>query len=133
MLRAVLGIAAGLGAGALVVAGVETAGRLIFPSPAIVSFLLPEDGGAIMRFTPLGAKIAALAALAAGALLGGALGAWIARRGAWPAWAIGGLLFAMGAWRMAMIPHPIWMWAGALIAAAGAAFLAGRLFSARTV
>lgn len=130
MLRTIFGLAAGLVAGIVVVGLVESAGHMIFPPPPGANVSDPETLRAIMGDVPLGAKIAVLVAWAAGVFAGGGLAAFIARR-AWPAWAIGALLMAAGAWTMMLIPHPLWMWAGALAATGGAAYAAGRLFGKR--
>ena len=126
-MRAGFGILAGLLLGIAVVALVESAGHALFPPPAGIDPRSPASLRAIMGDVPLPAKIAVLIAWGAGVLAGGTLAGWIARGRAWPAYVIGAALLAMGAWTMAMIPHPWWMWAGALLITIAAAFAAGRL------
>ena len=127
MIRASAAIVAGLLIGAAVIALGESAGHALFPPPAGLD---PRDSAsmrAIVRDLPLGALIAVLLAWAAGVFAGAAAARWIARAGAWPAYVVGAILFAMAAWTMALIAHPWWMWAGAVVVMAAAAFAATRL------
>ncbi len=131
MLRTVFSLAAGLAVSAMAIVLLEGASHALFPPQDGASL---HDGAAMRAITgriPLGAKIGMLIAWAAGVFAGGSLAAWIARRGAWPAWTIGAVFLAVGVWTMAMIPHPLWMWAAAIAGTGAAAYLAGRMFGAK--
>ena len=127
MLRVVLGIIAGIFTGAIVIFLTESAGHLIFPPPSGVDFTDHEQArAAISRLHP-GALVAVLVGWALGVFAGGWTAAFIARRGAWPAWAVAAVLLALAIWTMLMIPHPWWMWAGAILLTVSAGWLAGKL------
>ncbi len=126
-MRLILGLIAGLLVGGATVALVETAGHMIFPPPPGVDLTDPAQLRTLMGRVPTGALVAVLIAWAAGVFAGGYAAARIARRGPWPAWAIGAALFGGAVWSMMMIPHPPWMIAGAVVLTIAFAWLAGRL------
>ncbi|MBL8549305.1 MAG: hypothetical protein JNJ73_04925 [Hyphomonadaceae bacterium] len=131
MLRAALGILVGVLAGMIVAALGEAAGHAIFPPPRGVGFSNPaQASAAIARLHP-GAFASVLVAWGCAAFAGGLTGAFIARRGAWPAYAVAATIFALAAWTMTMIAgHPWWMWIGAVAFIGGGGYLAGRFSKA---
>lgn len=131
MLKKLLGILAGMVAGGLTVGIVESVGHMIFPPPAGVNAADPEALATIMDQIPVGAKLAVIAAWAAGSLVAGWVAAKIAApAGMLPALVAGAVLLAGGLYSLVTIPHPVWMaalgilvplpmaWAGARLARA---------------
>jgi hypothetical protein len=125
--RLIVGLIVGVLAGGLTVGIVESIGHLIFPPPPGLDASNPETIKILMAQIPLQAKIAVVVAWALGTLMGGSVGAFIAKRGPVPAWWIGGILFSMAASTMFMIPHPAWMWIAAIAATIIGSYAAGRI------
>lgn len=115
MLRIILGILAGAVLAMLIVAGLETAGHLVFPPPPGIDVTDPEQLAALMPLVPMGAKIWVVAAWGLGAL-GGGLAAILISRRSWTAWVIAGLIACAGVATILMIPHPLWMQVAAVAA-----------------
>lgn len=127
MLRLILGLIAGVLAGGIIVGVVETLSHVIFPPPPGLDVSDPAQLRSVMDQISLEAKIAVLVAWAGGTFAGGWVAAFIARRGQWPAWIVAAVLFGGSVWSMTMIPHPLWMIAGAVIVSIVFAWLGGRL------
>ncbi|MGE0046482.1 MAG: hypothetical protein AB7J28_02460 [Hyphomonadaceae bacterium] len=127
MVRLILALVAGVLAGGVTVGVVETIGHMIFPPPPGLNAADPESIRSVMDQISLEAKVAVVVAWGLGVFVGGLVAALIARRGPYPAWWIGAILFGMAAWTMIMIPHPIWMWAAAIAVTLIASYLAGRI------
>lgn len=128
MLRLVLGIIAGVVVGGVVVALVERAGHMVFPPPEGTNLKDPEALKAIMAQIPLGAKIAVLVAWFCGVFAGGTAARFITKGAPSSAWIVGGIFALFTAINLFMIPHPVWMIAGAIIAIA-AGILAANQFA----
>lgn len=130
MLRSVLGVAAGVIVGALIIFVVEAIGHGLFPPPAGVNVKDPRALAEIMDQIPFGAKLAVLLAWFLGILGGGVVGARIGQRWAPVAWIVAATLFAMAVITMIQIPHPLWMAAGSVIATVAGALGAIRFAGA---
>lgn len=114
-LKTILATAAGLIAGVIIIAVVESLGHMIYPPPTGVDLKDPEQLAAIMESVPFGAKLAVLIAWGLGVFGGGLLGVKLSGGRKLPATIIAVLLLAFAGMTMMMIPHPIWMVIGALI------------------
>jgi hypothetical protein len=126
-LRSVLAIAAGFIVGGLFVAGIEALGHVAFPTPAGVDLKNPAVKRDLVASMPIGAVLSVLQGWIVGALAG----AWVAAKIAaqWRighAAAIGALILAGAITAMLTIPHPAWMWIGALVGVPLAAYVGGR-------
>jgi hypothetical protein len=130
MLRGVLGVIAGLVAGALATGGAEAVGHLLYPLPEGVDVYDPQTQRTLMEIMPAEAKVAVVIAWAFGIFVGSAVAVQVAQRWSWPAWVVAVLLFAAGLYMMIVIPHPDWMlWAatiGTLVSAIAAAYIWAR-------
>lgn len=126
MWRIGLGMVAGVVAGVLVIACVQTAGHALFPAPPGIDLSTPEAIRANIHLIPAAAIAAVGLAWASGAFVGGFAAARIALR-VWPAYAIGALVFAAALYNMMTLPHPVWMWVFAPAGIAAGAWLAGKL------
>jgi hypothetical protein len=130
MLRGVLGVVAGLVAGALATGGAEAIGHLLYPLPEGLNVQDPETQKTLMQVMPTEAKVAVVIAWAFGIFVGSTVAVLIAQRQSWPAWVVAVLLFAAGLCTMTIIPHPDWMlWAatlGTLVSAIASAYIWAR-------
>jgi hypothetical protein len=116
MLRMLLAAIAGVLAGGLTVALVETAGHMIFPPPPGADVSNPESLAALMSQIPLGAKLFVVLAWTAGALAAGCTASRISKASpVVPALIAGTVLLAGGAYTLFTIPHPAWMMAAGLL------------------
>lgn len=113
-MRIFLGLLAGIFAAVLTVFVLEGIGHMIFPPPDGVDLKDPETIRTLMSDIPLGAKIAVLVAWFVGTIAGGLTAVRVAHAGAWPAWAISGIMGLFIAINLFWIPHPVWMIIGAL-------------------
>ena len=123
LIRRILAVVAGLIVAAVVVAGVEAASSVLYPLPEGIDHTDREAMTAAIAQLPTTAFLAVLVAWGLGALAG----AWTAVRISGVAvtgYIIGALLLAAGVANLLAIPHPVWMWPGALVAV-GAGTLAG--------
>lgn len=107
MLRILLGLVIGVLVAFTVVAVGEAVGHWIYPPLPGTDLSDPEALKTLMATLPTQAIAAVLVAWAAASFLGGAVAGAIARRH-WAALVIGGVMLAIGAATMAMIPHPLW-------------------------
>jgi hypothetical protein len=126
-IRSVLAIVAGVIVAGLFIVGIETIGQRLYPLPPGLDLKNPEALREMVRAMPLAAIGSVLLAWVVGALAG----AWVAARIAmqWRighAGVIGAVVLAGAVANMLMIPHPAWMWAGALVLIPLAAYVGGR-------
>jgi hypothetical protein len=126
-LRSLVSIVAGMLVAGACVAGVEALGHRIYPVPAGIDVKDPAVLRDLVAQLPTGTVVSVLVAWIVGSLAG----AWVAARLARQlpvghAAVIGALVLAGAAANMLLIPHPAWMWAGALVGIPLAAYLGGR-------
>ena len=126
MLRRLLGVIAGIVAGAIIVPLFEGLGHALWPPPAGTDLRDPEQLKALLPSLPIGALIAVVVAWAMGSFGGGWMAATIARDGRM-ALVVGFILLCMGVLTMVQIPHPLWMWVMGLLLPLPAAWLGSRL------
>ena len=115
MLRTILGIAAGVVLGFVVMVGLEMAGHAMMPPPAGLDPANPDDLKQMVASASLPAKAWVVFAWFAAALAGGWLARRLSRRD-WAGWIIAGLIVVGGIANMMMIPHPLWMQIAAVAA-----------------
>jgi hypothetical protein len=115
MARAVLGMVAGIVAAFATVFAIDFAGHQIYPLPSDLDMHDPEAVGAFIRTMPAGGFALVVTAWFVGALDGGVVSALISRR-AWTVWPVAALVAAAGVVNVLMIPHPVLLQLGAVIA-----------------
>ena len=115
MSRIILGLVAGAVAAFASVFLIEAIGHAVYPIPADLTSGNREQMAALIRSLPPGALAFVVGAWFAGALVGGAVAALIARR-RWAAWFITALVALASIVTTFMIPHPEWMQVSAVIA-----------------
>jgi hypothetical protein len=126
-IRSILSIVAGVIVAGLFIVGIETIGQRMYPPPPGLDLKNPEVLREMVRAMPLAAIGSVLLAWVIGALAG----AWVAARIAMQ-WQIGhagvisAIVLAGAVANMLMIPHPVWMWVGALVLIPLAAYVGGR-------
>ncbi len=128
-LRALCAVLAGVLAGVGVIMLVEMLGHLRHPPPPGLN---PKDTAALARWVatlPAGAHAVVLAAWAAGMFTGAAVAARVGQA-RWPALVVAMFLLAGSIQMLITLPHPVWMWPGALILCPSAAFAGVRLAGA---
>jgi hypothetical protein len=127
MSRSILAIFLGWAASIFVIVAVEALNHQIFPLPPGADIWSPADfaGGPSI---PAGALVLVLIGWALGALAGGFLTGRLVQDGQ-PAHALAVGLVVLGAavWTMLTLPHPVWMWVGAILLVPAAGWLGGRL------
>ncbi|MEO5880758.1 MAG: hypothetical protein ABIR22_11440 [Candidatus Eisenbacteria bacterium] len=126
MLRRLLGVLAGLVAGAIVVALIEGLGHALWPPPAGADLRDPEQLKALIPSLPIGALIAVVLGWAMGSFSGGWMAATISRDFRM-ALVVGFILLCMGVVTMVQIPHPLWMWVMGVALPLPAAWFGARL------
>lgn len=129
--RVILGIAAGLVVAFATVFAIDLAGHQIYPLPSDLNMDDPEAVGAYIQARPAGADAFVLIAWFVGATDGGVVAALISRR-AWTVWPIAGLVAAAGIVAVLMIPHPVLLQIGVVVAPLLGGFVAS-LISRRIV
>jgi hypothetical protein len=115
MARAVLGIVAGIVVAFATVFAIDLAGHQIYPLPSDLNLRDPEAVGAFIRTMPAGALALVLIAWFVGAFDGGVVAALISRRG-WTVWLIAAAVAVGGVVNVLMIPHPVLLQIGAVVA-----------------
>ena len=106
-MKGLIGLLAGIVAGALVMMLVGYVGTSLYPLHVPAD---PRDSQALIegiRAAPAGAQIAVLLAWFLGTFAGAAVAKWLSGA-AWPGWTIGGILAALLAF-IFFIPLPIWL------------------------
>ena len=126
MIRAVLGVVAGLCAAVLTVMAVQALGHALYPYPADVDLSDPEQIARVFPVIPVAAKLFVVAAWFGGALIGAAAAKAIVGR-SWAAWAIAGFIVVGAVMNLFVIPHPVWMQLSAVIAPLLAGVIANHL------
>lgn len=114
-MRIAIAIIGGIVAAFFSVAVVEQLVTLIYPLPPGFDMNKPEDVARITEVVPT----PALVLVVIGWLLGTIAGAWAARavsRRDWTVWVIAGVMLATCLLNLFMIPHPIFMWIGGILA-----------------
>ena len=131
MLRTLLAVFAGAVVGVVVIFIVEGIGHMIFPPPEGVDVKDPEQLKSVMDKVPVAAKAAVLVAWGLGVFAGGTLARFIVRDSPYVAWIVAVILFAGATWTMIMIPHPLWMVLGSILATLMGVFAAHAASPAR--
>jgi hypothetical protein len=110
MVRSIVAVLLGLLVANLVITVVQRTGHAVYPPPAGLDFNDREAVRKALAEAPTGALLFVLLSYAAGALAGGALTAWMARRAPLVhALVVGAFLTAAGVASVVMIPHPLWL------------------------
>ena len=131
-LRSILAVATGLVVAMVTIAVLETASHLVFPPPSGLDPHDPESVRKLIDQLPLGALVSVLAAWTVATFAGGRLAAWIAQTSPLAhSFCVFIVLILSAITTMTLIPHPIWMWIGALTLLPAAMLAAARL-SGRT-
>lgn len=128
MLKSIAGLAAGIVAAVATILLVQLLGHAVYPAGE-VDFRDREAVAAMIEALPFGAMLFVVLAWFAGALVGGALAAWIGGR-RWMAWLVGAIVALMGIVNVFTYPHPVWMQIAAVAAPALGAILAGHFVRA---
>jgi hypothetical protein len=126
MIRAIMGVIAGVVIGTIVILVIEILGHHLYPFPPGLD---PKDHQALAKFmmtAPIGAWLLVLFAYAAGSFVAGASGTWIGRK-SWHGWACGGILMSLGLINLLLMPHPVWFWVASLALYLPAAWAGARL------
>jgi len=126
--RRIVAVIAGLVVAFLVIILVETVNHAIYPLPEDVNVHDPQSLKAMMSKMPLGAIAGVVVAWVLGALAGSFTAAKIARSGGLlPGLGVGIVLLLGSVLNMLVLPHPVWVWACALILIPAASALGARL------
>ena len=128
MLKSIAGLAAGIVAAVATILLVQLLGHAVYPAGE-VDFRDREAVAAMIEALPFGAMLFVVLAWFAGALVGGALAAWIGGR-RWMAWLVGAIVALMGIVNVFTYPHPVWMQIAAVAAPALGGILAGHFVRA---
>lgn len=112
MVKSIMAVVAGILAGSIMVALVESLGHAVFPLPEGLQADLnnPAAIKELMDSVPLGSKVAVLVAWALGALVSGMVAMAISGKRT-SARATGIFLLVAVILNLMMIPHPLWMMA----------------------
>jgi hypothetical protein len=113
--RLILGLALGIAAAFATVFGIDLIGHQIYPMPSDLDLRDPEAVGAFVRRMPPGALAIVVIAWFAGALAGGLVAASVSRR-RWTVWPVAALVAVGGVVNVLMIPHPVALQIGAVVA-----------------
>ena len=128
IVRAILGVAAGLVTMFLVIMGIEFLGHVLFPPPPGLDPMNPADLGTIMASQPVAALALVVLAWVAGAFAGGWVAARVARD--WPRVAavlVSVVVIAGVVGMIVQLPeHPRWMSILGLLLPIPAALLGAR-------
>jgi hypothetical protein len=126
--RSILAVLAGTIVAGVLISIVEAISSAIFPLPPGLDLHDHEAMRQHIDTLPIGAFLMVLAAWAIGAFGGSWVAARLAGRARLVHGSIVGALFLLAAvLNMLMIPHPVWMWFGGILALAGFSYLGSRL------
>jgi hypothetical protein len=126
--RKIVAVIAGLAVAFLVIVVVEMICHAIYPLPQDVNPLDPQSLKSAMAGMPVGALVGVVLAWILGALAGSFTAAKIAGSGGLlPGLGVGIFLLLASVLNMAVLPHPVWVWAAALILIPTASVLGTRL------
>lgn len=125
--RSFLATVVGVIVAILLIVGIETVGHRLYPPPPGLDLRDPEVLRDMVRSMPVAAIGSVLLAWVAGALAG----SWAAARIAvqWRighAGVVGAVVLAGAVANMLMVPHPAWMWVGAIVLVPLASYAGGR-------
>lgn len=111
MLRAILGVIAGIIAGSVCVWGVETLNHILHPYPAGMKANDMEAFKSYIENLPFLGKFMVIVGYALGGLIAGFVSTKIAKNGKPTAAIICGLIFlSFTIYNMMVLPTPIWFW-----------------------
>jgi hypothetical protein len=133
--RSILAVLAGSIVAGVLIAAVEAVSSSVYPLPPGVDHHDYESLRQYVEQLPLGAFLLVLVAWAIGTFAGAWVAARLATRARFAHGLVVGALFLLaGVLNMLMIPHPAWMWAGAVLVFVVCSYLGARLadVSART-
>jgi MFS family permease len=126
--RSILAVLAGVIVGGVLIAAVEAVSSVVYPLPPGVDHHDYESLRQHVEQLPLGAFLFVLAAWAIGTFAGAWVAASLATRARFVHGLVVGAFFLLaGVLNMLMIPHPAWMWAGALLVFVVCSYLGARL------
>ena len=114
VMRSVLAVVAGLGLSIAVVGGVEALSSRLYPLPEGLDYNDRAAMTTAFSQLPAGAFVAVLVAWGLGALSGSFAAVYVSGRDT-PGYVIGVLLGAAALANLLIVPHPLWVWAGAAI------------------
>ena len=126
MLRTIGGIIAGIVTIFVTVFVIEMIGHQFFPISGEVNLRDPAANPTLITGAPIGAQLFVVGAWFAGALLAGLVAGRISGRH-WPVWTMAALVILAALANVAMIPHPVWMQIGAVVAPLLGGFIASRM------
>ncbi len=107
-------------------AGIEAIGHVLYPPPAGLDFSNREQVRNFVASRSANQLLFVLGGWAIATFTGGLVAAWFAREHPYRfAGLVGAAVLAASIANMVMIPHPLWVWAAALVAVPLAALLAG--------
>lgn len=133
MVRSILGVLAGIVAGGIVVYLVELPGYFIHPPPPNFNFNDPEAFKAHIAAAPPAAMLIVLLAWTIGSLVAAFIAALIARRSFLVHGLVAGAIFVvLDLINLVSYPHPMWMWAGGILAPLAMGYF-GSLLAQRVV
>ncbi len=128
IIAAVLGVIAAFG----IVAAVEALGHTVYPVPPDIDFKDSVAFGIYVQGLPIGALLFPAGAWVLATLGGGLLACFIAKDKPFIySGIVGGFIFLGTVANLMMIPHPMWLSIGALIAIAVMTYVTGVIASSR--
>ena len=113
--RLILGIVAGIVVALATSFAIILVGHQFYPLPSDLYLHDPESAGALTDALPAGALALVVIAWFAGAFDGGLVAA-VVSRSAWTVWPVAALLAVAGVVHVLMIPHPLLLQIGAVVA-----------------
>ncbi len=106
---------------------IQTLGHAMSPSLAGFTPSASTQFGVTMSQLSAGTLLMVLLAWFIGILIGGTVAMAVSGRRKWTAWTVAVILFVLAALTMVMIPHPVWMMAGAVMATIAGGAMSTRL------
>lgn len=126
--RSVLAVVAGAFVAGLLIAGVESVSSMVYPLPPGLDLHDSEALRQHVEQLPLGAFLFVLAAWAIGTFAGSWVAARLAGRGkVGHGLAVGAIFLLAGLANLLMLPHPLWMWVGGILAFVVSSYLGALL------
>ncbi|HYE29470.1 MAG TPA: hypothetical protein VEA61_14720 [Allosphingosinicella sp.] len=113
--RVIVGIVLGIVTAFVTVFAIDMIGHQIYPLPSDLNMYDPEAVGAFITTMPAGALAMVVIAWLVGAFDGGVIAVLISRR-AWTVWPVAAAVAAAGVVNVLIIPHPVLLQIGAVVA-----------------
>jgi hypothetical protein len=133
LVRNILALLAGAVVAIVLIGLLQAVAHGVYPPPPGLDYKDPAVLRKIMMEAPVGALLMVLLSYFIGTFVGASIAARLsADVPERQAYLIGGMMLVSGVMNLMAIPHPVWFWAGSIVAFISAAFLGAKIGAKKT-